>query len=589
MRIQHVRRVVRCARQELVPKRYLDDVRQRMKDFESRINHAVLRDYSDRAKLEWSAEEIEKEVRYINRIVGWFDGAHSPDKDLIPVWVSTYSASPGFGLTILMPQPCDLDADSEKTSDNKIVRESNYNQLDFCRDVCWTTYLGALQLIVEKPHTLWRMITSFLFSQNEQTRNSTLQRFLESSNVLSGISEQFRGFRSGLAVTLSLDVDAIESTSQGVEEECRSCRGNGDREEFTLRLQGAEGSPRIQENKSPIYRSTTESALKTFELLLNGSDPVEEAMAELRQLGRALGEDIIQDLGEPLSDEREKLVKDATVAPHLRLQIPMHLMRYPWELMSDQKGLLFERFAMGRQFFTRSRLSKRQPRQEAALRVLVLGDPKFEDKFWKTSKPNQLPGAVREAEYVVELFREIREDLSGIVEVWIEKHIQCVITVNQVRDLLRSGRYDIIHYAGHACFNPDDPEGSAWLLSDGLLHAREIRNTLQWTPTPPWLVYANACEASMEGGDSVGSKGMRHYQGDVCGLGSAFTNHGVRGYLAPLWPINDDVALQIATDFYRGLLIKRFTLGESLFKAKQDAKHRMLGIDGQAQGSQLPA
>ena len=68
---------------------------------------------------------------------------------------------------------------------------------------------------------------------------------------------------------------------------------------------------------------------------------------------------------------------------------------------------------------------------------------------------------------MVELFREIREDLSGIVEVWIEKHIPRVITVNQVRDLLRSGRYDIIHYAGHACFNPDDPEGSAWLLSDG--------------------------------------------------------------------------------------------------------------------------
>ena len=158
-----------------------------------------------------------------------------------------------------------------------------------------------------------------------------------------------------------------------------------------------------------------------------------------------------------------------------------------------------------------------------------------------------------------------------------------------MRDLIRSGDYDIIHYAGHACFNADDPEGSAWLLSDGLLHAREIRNTLQWTLTPPWLVYANACEAGMEGGESVGSDGLRCYQGDVCGLGSAFTNHGVRGYLAPLWPINDDVALQIATDFYRGLLINRFTLGESLFKAKQDAKNRLLGIDGRAQGSLLPA
>ena len=589
MRLQHVRRVVRSARQELVPKRYLDAVRQRMNEFAKGVTETDLRKFSDETKAKWNDADIKKNLKYVRRIAGWFDGAHSLDKDLIRVWVRTYSPAPSFGLSILMPPAHDLDTDSTKTSDDGIIRGSNYNSLDFCRDVGWTTYLGALQLILEKPHALWRMITSFLFSQNEQTRNSTLQRFLESSNVLSGISEQFRGFRSGLAITLSLDVKSVAATSQGVEDECVVCRGTADREEFTLRLQSADGSPRIQENPSPIYRSTTESALRSFELLLNSDEPVDEAMTVLRQLGRSLGEDIIQDLGEPLSAEHRQLAKDTAVAPHLRLQIPMHLMRYPWELMSDQEGLLFERFAMGRQFFTRSRLPMRRPRQETALRVLILGDPKFDDRFWTTSKPNQLPGAVREAKHVVELFREIRADLAGIVEVWIEEHIGCVITVNHVRDLIRSGRYDIIHYAGHACFNPDDPEGSAWLLSDGLLHAREIRNTLQWTPTPPWLVYANACEAGMEGGDSVCSDGLRHYQGDVCGLGSAFTNHGVRGYLAPLWPINDDVALQIATDFYRGLLIKRFTLGEALFKAKQDAKNRLLGIDGQAQGSLLPA
>ncbi len=589
MRLQHVRRVIRCARQELVPKRYLDAVRRRMNEFDKYINKKILHEFSAKTNALWTEADIDQKLKYISRIVGWFNGAHSTDKDLIRVWVGTYSPTPSFGLSILMPQAQDIDTDSTKNSESGIIRGSNYNSLDFCRDVSWTTYLGALQLILEKPHALWRMITSFLFSQNEQTRNSTLQRFLESSNVLSGISEQFRGFRSGLAISLSLDAKRIEVPSQAIEDECAVCCGTTDRETFTLRLQSADGSPRIQENLSPIYRSTTENALRSFELLLNSDAPVDEAMTVLRQLGRSLGEDIIQGLGEQLSAERGRLAKDTAVAPHLRFQIPMHLMRYPWELMSDQEGLLFERFAMGRQFFTRSRLPMQQPRQETALRVLVLGDPKFDDSFWKEPKPNQLRGAVREAKHVVDLFREIREDLAGIVEVWIEEHIECVITVNQVRELIRSGRYDIIHYAGHACFNGDDPEGSAWLLSDGLLHAREIRNTLQWTSTPPWLVYANACEAGMEGGDSVCSDGLRHYQGDVCGLGSAFTNHGVRGYLAPLWPINDDVALQIATDFYRGLLIKRFTLGESLFKAKQDAKNRLLGIDGRAQGSLLPA
>ena len=597
MRLQHVRRVIRRARQELVPQRYLILAFNRLKMLKTHMNPVELSTFSEETNARWTDDDIAQMLETFTAIMSWFIGCQLPSSqsknaDVIPVWVDTYSPVPSLGLSILVPPAKHLDTDSTSSSASGIVRGSNYNALDFCRDASWTTFQGALQLIVEKPHAMWRLITSFLFSQNEQTRNSTLQRFLTSSNVLSGISEQFHGFRSDLAITLSLDVKSLEVTSDGKEDECGICRGKADREIFTLRLQGADGSPRIQENLSPIYRSTTQSALKSFELLLNSDEPADDAMTVLRQLGRSLGEDIIQALGEDLDLERQELARDASVAPHLRLQIPMHLMRYPWELMSDKKGLLFERFAMGRQFFTRSRAPQNQPRSAKALRVLVLGDPKFDDTFWKkgkTSHPQQLPGAVLEAEHVVELFRELRDDLEGIVEVWIEKHIECVITVNQVRDLIRSGQYDIIHYAGHACFNGDDPEGSAWLLSDGLLHSREIRNTLQWTLTPPWLVYANACEAGMEDAETGGGDGLRHYQGDVCGLGSAFTNHGIRGYVAPLWPINDDVALQLASDFYRGLLIKRFSLGEALFTAKQNAKDRLLGIDGLAQGSMLPA
>ncbi len=587
MRLRHVRQVVRNARLELVPQRYLNLVKRRLTDFMGSISHKVLKEFSIAMDARWTDAEITQVLNKVKTIESWFGGCKGNDKDVIPLWVKTYSLLPSFGLLIVLPLSQNLDAERETSS--SIIRGSNYNSLDFCRDAGWTNFLGALQLILEKPHALWRMINSFLISQNEQTRSSTLRRFLESSNVLSGISEQFRGFRSELAITLSLDASSVESSSQSDADEGGIFRGTADREEFIVRLQSFDGSPRIQENLCPIYRSTTQSALRSFERLLNSGESVDDAMAVLRQLGRSLGEDIIQDLGEPLSEERRRLENDTSVAPHLRFQIPMHLMRYPWELMSDQEGLLFERFAMGRQFFTRSRLPRQQPRSETALRVLILGDPQFDSGFWNKNRPHQLSGAVREAHHIVDLFREFRDDLEGVVEVWIEAHIECVITVSQVRDLIRSGQYDIIHFAGHACFNEDDPEGSAWLLSDGLLHAREIRNTLHWTPTPPWLVYANACEAGMEGGDSARSDGLLRYQGDVCGLGSAFTNHGVRGYLAPLWPINDDVALQIASDFYRGLLIKRFSLGEALFKAKQDAKTRLLGIDGRAQGSLLPA
>ena len=69
-----------------------------------------------------------------------------------------------------------------------------------------------------------------------------------------------------------------------------------------------------------------------------------------------------------------------------------------------------------------------------------------------------------------------------------------------------------------------------WLLTDGRLTARAIRNTLRWRDTQPWLVYANACEAGMDA-----DRTPTMYQNDVFGLASAFLDHGVSVFVGPLW------------------------------------------------------
>src|SRR5205823_3119236 len=150
--------------------------------------------------------------------------------------------------------------------------------------------------------------------------------------------------------------------------------------------------------------------------------------------------------------------------------------------------------------------------------------------------------------------------------------IHKVLTKTEFRHKLRKEKYDLIHFAGHAIFRAEDPEASAWLLSDGPLWAKEIRNTLAWCEAPPWLVFANACEAGM---DSAAPPSR--YQGDVFGLATAFINQGVAAYLGPLWPIGDAVALQMATDFYSALLLERASLGEALRWAKQEAKRLVFG------------
>lgn len=96
-------------------------------------------------------------------------------------------------------------------------------------------------------------------------------------------------------------------------------------------------------------------------------------------------------------------------------------------------------------------------------------------------------------------------------------------------------------------FSTTDSDGSEWvLLSDGLLHAREIRNTLAWAKCPPWLIFANACEAGMD--DDESKTATNH--SDVTGLATACINQGVAAYIAPLWPVDDEIARWLAIGFY---------------------------------------
>ncbi|NQV25517.1 MAG: CHAT domain-containing protein [Rhodopirellula sp.] len=476
------------------------------------------------------------------------------------------------------------------------LQHPTYVGLDFSRDASWSLLISAIQLITWKPHALWRLVASMLFSRSGSSRDVILSRLLSEQSVLSSMTEQFRAFRSDQALRLQVRIedncDCGEPGSANMkplDADCETelCYGTGDRETFRLQLEPPSGNAVISENLSPVYRSTFREAVKSFERIINSDQPVDDAVVILRRLGCALGEDVIQDLRDHLDTQRSDLARHTTDAPHLRLQLSTELMAYPWELVSDGHGMLFERFAMGRQFFMPP--MRHFPRRSGGpLRVLVLGDPRFTDRFHQQfgAGVQQLSGAEQEAHAVVELFRDLREELRGIVDVWIESHIGEELSVSHVRELLRSGCYDILHYAGHACFNTNDPEGSGWLLSDGLLHAREIRNTLEWARSPPWLVYANACEAGMERPQHAG---RGRWQSDVFGLGSAFTAHGVSGYLAPLWPINDDVAVLMATEFYSRLLLERESLGEALFHARQTAKTLLIGPHGESQGSRMPA
>lgn len=507
--------------------------------------------FGQRERAQHLADLAEKALRVLKQ------GTRSGDRLLLharPV--------PDRGLSILLPPmrtPEQIDAETGPIFD---LARSNYLDLNFSQRVHWAAFVGAFQLILEKPHALWRLISSMLADASGPARDALMRRLLGPDSVVQGLKRQFQSLGEDRTLTLSLEPQDAEPGTP--------------RRTYRLRLEATVAGAIVAQQESRVYQPSVDATLRGLEHLLNSLDDNPDVLRDLEAFGRTLGEDLIQDLADRLQAERQAAMEGVVeMTPHLRLQIPGELMRYPWELMYDRHGMLCERYAMGRQVILAAQMAKSVARRKPGpIEVLIIGDPKLSPEFLnhlekeRRWRPPQLRGAEREARQVAEEFERLGEELAGLPPLRITRLIGATLTVNEFRRRLREGTYDIIHYAGHACFDETDPEASAWLLSDGFLRAREIRNTLAWTASPPWLVFANACEAGMD----IGASASR-YQGDVFGLATAFITQGVAAYIAPLWPVDDEVATQLAIDFYRALLLDRLSLGEALRQARLLAKH----------------
>jgi CHAT domain-containing protein/pimeloyl-ACP methyl ester carboxylesterase len=426
-----------------------------------------------------------------------------------------------------------------------------YTRFAFHRRVHWAALLGAANLIEKHPRALWRLVSSLLATGSAGTRRDVLRRLSGQDSVVWGLREQFQVMAPAPTLTLSLER-----------------RTEAPRENYILRLESVTRGAVITEQQSRVQPDTMQQALHELNRLLQSDVMTGQRLNDLRSIGGLLGEDIFQTLGSRLEDERRAVREETPDAtPHLQLQIPRELMKYPWELLHHHGEWLGERYAMGRQVFMETGLARRVPgRRQGRVRPLVIGDPVLDFPNWR-----QLPGARAEAEQVAGWFASNAARAGSVIDFDLARdtRIHCRLTRAELRALLREGRYDIVHFAGHGLFRADDPETSAWILSDGELWSLEIRNTLADHPSPPWLVFANACEAGMDA-----ARPNRGYHDNVFGLATAFINQGVAAYIAPLWPIDDLLAQYIALGFYRELLCERATLGEALRRAKAAARVR---------------
>ena len=126
-----------------------------------------------------------------------------------------------------------------------------------------------------------------------------------------------------------------------------------------------------------------------------------------------------------------------------------------------------------------------------------------------------------------------------------------------------SGEYDIIHYAGHAEFNPENPSQS------GIVCAHDVRLTgadLASISRLPTLVFFNACESGR-----VRDKSREQHVRDNVGLLEAFMRGGVANCLGTYWPVGDRAAEAFADSFYADI-VAGSTLGTALVRGRETVR-----------------
>jgi CHAT domain-containing protein len=117
---------------------------------------------------------------------------------------------------------------------------------------------------------------------------------------------------------------------------------------------------------------------------------------------------------------------------------------------------------------------------------------------------------------------------------------------------LRAGKYDCIHYAGHAFFDPSGP-GRSGLICAG----RQILSgaDLVGLRNLPFLIFFNACEAGrIRGRRATASKSASRQITESAGVAEALMRGGVANYMSTYWPVGDKAAELFGATFYKEVL-----------------------------------
>jgi nucleoside diphosphate kinase len=213
----------------------------------------------------------------------------------------------------------------------------------------------------------------------------------------------------------------------------------------------------------------------------------------------------------------------------------------PWELLHDETDFMCLKVPIGRRLRSRE-ISRTNPvKSRDRIRALFIANA-----------TGDLEGAEEEVDYII-------KHLTADIDIEVLKRREA--TTSSILNAIRSGGYDIIHYAGHAEFNAQAADESALICANKRkIYAQEIKRILGGRP----FVFLNACGSGQE---KICEDGQSYTGSDTEGLASSFILGGSLAFIGSSWPLPDISAGILAAEFYTNFL-KGETVGESLRKAR---------------------
>ncbi|MGZ5583510.1 MAG: CHAT domain-containing protein [Usitatibacter sp.] len=275
-------------------------------------------------------------------------------------------------------------------------------------------------------------------------------------------------------------------------------------------------------------------------------------------------------------DFRADIVDSSTMI----FEVDRKTARVHWEMLgnfsaeeSSDKPLALERGVARQLRTTYSPPPSRAAPPSDRLRALVVGDPGDPDAGLS------LPGARREAIEVAKLLQAREVEVTALIGAPSaprtgELAVFAPASMLDVLAQLRKG-FDILHYAGHGDFRPEDPESAGWIFGRELFTAREL-GTIDKVPR---MTVANACLSGLLSDKTAAPSPSRLQARDAYllpGLADEFFKRGVRNYIGTAWPVNDDGAILFAQTLYETLLdpATRGCLGDALLAARKKLKEK---------------